>query len=218
MPRADIDALSITEKTDLPYKSERDGLMHACGHDAHAAMLLGAARILNDGKDGLAGRVRLLFQPAEESATGARQMIAQGALEGVDAGFGIHVFSMLPTGVLCFKAGPIMPASGIFRIRINGSVSHGAMPEEGRDATVCAAALVMSIQAIVSRETAALAPLVVTVGQLHSGTGFNIVSGEACLDGTVRYFDPELRDKFPQPSSALPKDRRSLPLRGRRGV
>jgi amidohydrolase len=196
MLRADIDALSITEKTDVPFQSERDGLMHACGHDAHASMLLGAARILNDNKAGLAGRVRLLFQPAEETATGAKRMIAQGALEGVDAGFGIHVFSMIPSGAICVKAGPVMPAAGIFKIKISGSVSHGAMPEEGRDATVCASALVMNIQAIVSRETAALTPLVVTVGQLHSGTRFNIVSGEAYLDGTVRYFDPELQDKI----------------------
>ena len=198
MLRADIDALSITEKTDFPFKSERDGLMHACGHDAHAAMLLGAARILNGNKAGLAGRVRLLFQPAEETATGAKAMIAQGALEGVDAGFGMHVFSMIPTGVLCLKAGPVMPAAGIFKIKINGSVSHGAAPEEGRDATVCASALVLSIQAIVSRETAALTPLVVTVGQLHSGTRFNITSGEAYLDGTVRFFDPGLREKVPE--------------------
>lgn len=197
MLRADIDALSITEKTDLPFKSERDGLMHACGHDTHAAMLLGAAKILNDNKADLSGKVRLLFQPAEEIAKGAKAMIEQGALNGVDAGFGMHVFSMLPVGMICLKAGPIMPAAGLFRIKVKGHVSHGAMPETGKDATVCASAIVLNLQSIVSRETAALTPLVVTVGQIHSGTRFNIVSGEAYLDGTVRFFDPELREKVP---------------------
>jgi len=198
MLRADIDALSITEKTDFPYKSERDGLMHACGHDTHAAMLLGAAKILNDNKAGLAGHVRLLFQPAEEVAKGAKLMVDQGALEGVDAGFGMHIFSMIPAGVLCLKSGPVMPAGSIYKITIKGHVSHGAMPEAGKDATVCAAALIMGMQSIVSRETAALNPLVVTVGQVHSGSRFNIVSGEAWMDGTARFFDPELREKVPE--------------------
>ena len=195
--RADIDALSITETADVPFKSQNEGVMHACGHDTHAAMLLGAAMILNKIKDQLKGTVKLLFQPAEEVATGAKLAIAQGALEGVDMIFGIHIAGQVPAGVVAICPGSSCSAADIFKIKIIGSAGHGAQPEATRDATVAAAALVMNLQTIVSRELPPTQPVVVTVGKLVSGSRFNIVSGEAYMEGTCRSFDPELHHKLP---------------------
>ena len=195
--RADIDALSITETADVPFKSQNEGFMHACGHDTHAAMLLGAAMVLNKIKDQLKGTVKLLFQPAEEVATGAKLAIAQGALEGVDMIFGIHIAGQVPAGVVAICPGVSCSAADIFKIKIIGSAGHGAQPEATRDATVAAAALVMSLQTIVSRELPPTQPVVVTVGKLVSGSRFNIVSGEAYMEGTCRSFDPELHHKLP---------------------
>ncbi len=195
--RADIDALSITETADVPFKSQNEGFMHACGHDTHAAMLLGAAMILNKIKDQLKGTVKLLFQPAEEVATGAKLVIAQGALEGVDMIFGIHIAGQVPAGVVAICPGSSCSAADIFKIKIIGSAGHGAQPEATRDATVAAAALVMNLQTIVSRELPPTQPVVVTVGKLVSGSRFNIVSGEAYMEGTCRSFDPELHHKLP---------------------
>ena len=195
--RADIDALSITETADVPFKSQNEGFMHACGHDTHAAMLLGAAMILNKIKDQLKGTVKLLFQPAEEVATGAKLAIAQGALEGVDMIFGIHIAGQVPAGVVAICPGSSCSAADIFKIKIIGSAGHGAQPEATRDATVAAAALVMNLQTIVSRELPPTQPVVVTVGKLVSGSRFNIVSGEAYMEGTCRSFDPELHHKLP---------------------
>ena len=195
--RADIDALSITETADVPFKSQNEGFMHACGHDTHAAMLLGAAMILNKIKDQLKGTVKLLVQPAEEVATGAKLAIAQGALEGVDMIFGIHIAGQVPAGVVAICPGSSCSAADIFKIKIIGSAGHGAQPEATRDATVAAAALVMNLQTIVSRELPPTQPVVVTVGKLVSGSRFNIVSGEAYMEGTCRSFDPELHHKLP---------------------
>lgn len=195
--RADIDALSITETADVPFKSQNEGFMHACGHDTHAAMLLGAAMILNKIKAQLKGTVKLLFQPAEEVATGAKLAIAQGALEGVDMIFGIHIAGQVPAGVVAICPGSSCSAADIFKIKIIGSAGHGAQPEATRDATVAAAALVMNLQTIVSRELPPTQPVVVTVGKLVSGSRFNIVSGEAYMEGTCRSFDPELHHKLP---------------------
>lgn len=195
--RADIDALSITETADVPFKSQNEGFMHACGHDTHAAMLLGAAMVLNKIKDQLKGTVKLLFQPAEEVAAGAKLAIAQGALEGVDMIFGIHIAGQVPAGVVAICPGSSCSAADIFKIKIIGSAGHGAQPEATRDATVAAAALVMNLQTIVSRELPPTQPVVVTVGKLVSGSRFNIVSGEAYMEGTCRSFDPELHHKLP---------------------
>lgn len=195
--RADIDALSITETADVPFKSQNEGFMHACGHDTHAAMLLGAAMILNKIKAQLKGTVKLLFQPAEEVATGAKLAIDQGALEGVDMIFGIHIAGQVPAGVVAICPGSSCSAADIFKIKIIGSAGHGAQPEATRDATVAAAALVMNLQTIVSRELPPTQPVVVTVGKLVSGSRFNIVSGEAYMEGTCRSFDPELHHKLP---------------------
>ncbi len=195
--RADIDALSITEKTGLEFASQNEGFMHACGHDTHASMLLGAAMVLNRVKDELCGTVKLLFQPAEEVAMGAKKVIEQGALEGVDYIFGIHIAAMMPVGAVGMRKGASAASADIFRIKVTGKAAHGAMPHTGCDATVAAAAIVMNLQTIVSRENAPEKPLVVTVGKLESGTRFNIVSGEANMEGTIRCYDYDLHHSLP---------------------
>ena len=196
--RADIDALTTTEKTGLPYASENEGYMHACGHDTHAAMLLGAAKILSSVKEELCGTVKLIFQPAEELASGAKHIVAQGALDGVDAAFGQHIFSKIPAGTLSLSEGALLPAADYFKLTVTGKSSHGAEPNEGCDATVAAAAIVMALQTISSREFSPLDPVVVTVGTLNSGARFNIISGEAVLEGTVRLFNKELHTHIPE--------------------
>ena len=195
--RADIDALAQNEKTDLPFKSEVDGMMHACGHDTHAAQLLGAAKILNGMKDELCGNVRLVFQPGEEVAQGARAVIAQGGLDGVDAIFGIHIGGGSPKGVVGWCPGGSASAADMFRIVVKGESGHGSQPENTIDATVCAAAIVMNLQTMVSRELPPTKPVVVTVGKLVSGTRFNIISGEAILEGTCRSYDYDLHHALP---------------------
>ena len=196
--RADIDALSTTEKTGLPYASQNEGYMHACGHDTHTAMLLGAAKILSSVKDELSGTVKLIFQPAEELASGAKHIVAQGVLDGVDAAFGQHIFSKIPAGTLSLSEGALLPAADYFKLTVTGKSSHGAEPNEGCDATVAAAAIVMALQTISSREFSPLDPVVVTVGTLNSGARFNIISGEAVLEGTVRLFNKELHPRIPE--------------------
>lgn len=195
--RADIDALCVTEKTDVPFKSENVGFMHACGHDTHTSMLLGAAKILSGMKDQLNGTVRFIFQPGEEVARGAKTVIKQGGLEGVDMIFGMHIFSQLPAGSVWLREGASMAAADIFKIKVTGKSSHGSMPEAGMDATLAAAAIVMNLQSIVSREVAPMMPCVVTVGKLNSGSRFNIVSGEAKMEGTCRCFDVKLHHSLP---------------------
>ncbi len=195
--RADIDALSIQEKTDCEFKSINDGMMHACGHDTHASMLLGAVTVINQLKDQISGNVRFIFQPAEEVAKGAKLAVAQGAIEGADAIFGIHVSVMTPVGRLQSCPGPICAATDIYKVTIKGKACHGAAPHTGMDATVCGAAMVMNLQTMVSREFSPMEPLVVTVGSFHSGSRFNIVSGEAVLEGTIRSFNPELHAQIP---------------------
>lgn len=195
--RADIDALNIHEINDLPFKSEREGYMHGCGHDTHTAMLLGAAKILNEIKGELKGTVRLLFQPAEEPGHGAKAMVAQGAMEGVDACFGEHIYGILPTGTVTTTAGTMVPSVGVFKIKVHGVSCHGAMPHLGVDATVCGCAMVMNLQTIASREINPLTPIVVTVGSFHSGSRYNVCSGEVEMEGTVRLFDEKLHQEIP---------------------
>lgn len=154
--RGDIDALSITEKTDVPFKSQNPGFMHACGHDSHASMLLGAAQVLNEVKDELYGTVKLIFQPAEEIAQGAKAVIKQGALDGVDAMFGIHIAAQKDVGAVYMRPGASAAAADTFTIKVIGRAGHGATPEACADATVCASAIVMNLQSIVSRETSLL--------------------------------------------------------------
>ena len=204
--RADIDALSVKENTGLEYASENEGFMHACGHDTHTAMLLGAAKVLSSLKDELCGTVKLMFQPAEELGSGAKTIIAQGALEGVDAAFGMHIFSQAPAGTVCMTPGVILPAADSYKLCVEGVTCHGAEPNRGVDATVAAAAIVMNLQTISSREFSPLEPVVVTVGTLHSGSRFNVVSNHAEMEGTVRLFDEELHKQIPGMMERIAKD------------
>ncbi len=191
--RADIDALPVTEVSDVPYRSQNPGVMHACGHDAHAAMLLGAARILNGLKDQFSGKVLLVFQPAEEIGKGAQALISAGGwLEEVDSFFGAHIWSNMPSGTVSVEVGPRMAATDRFSIEIKGKSGHGSMPDQGIDAVLTAAAVIMNLQTLVSRETSPLDPLVVSVGKIESGTAWNILSGSARLEGTCRCFSKEI--------------------------
>lgn len=204
--RADIDALSVEEKSGVDFASENPGVMHACGHDTHAAMLLGAAMVLNQVKDELCGTVKLLFQPAEEVALGAKRVIGQGVLDGADMIFGQHIFAQMPVGTVALRNGASASAADIFRVKVTGKSCHGAMPESGVDATVAAAAIVLNLQSIVSRELSPMLPVVVTVGKLVSGSRFNVVSGEANMEGTVRCFDPDVHHRLPEIVSRVVKD------------
>ena len=195
--RADMDALTIQEETGLPFASEAEGLMHACGHDLHMAGLLGAAKLLWQERQSLGGNVRLIFQPGEEVGKGAKAVIEQGGMEGVDMVFGMHNMPSLPAGTVAGSVGPVFSAADYFKITIQGKAGHGATPEDAIDATVAASTLVMNLQPLVSREISSLESLVITVGQLHSGTRFNIISGEAVLEGTVRSFDPTIHHMVP---------------------
>lgn len=203
--RADMDALEVSEKNDKPYKSKNEGLMHACGHDGHTAMLLGVAKILSEIKSELPGTVKLIFQPAEEVAQGALRMIDDGAMDGVDNIFGMHLWSGLPTGKVSVEAGPRMAAVDVFDITVQGKGGHGSAPHEGVDAVVVASNIVMALQTIVSREFTPLEPLVVTVGKLVAGTRFNVLASEAKLEGTNRYFNPKIKDVLPQAIERIAK-------------
>ena len=191
--RGDMDGLAVQEETGAEYASQNPGVMHACGHDCHTAMMLTAAQILKDLKDELCGTVVLAYQPAEEVAVGARDMIADGALEGVDACFGIHVWADVESGRVSLEAGPRMAAADQFMIRVKGKGSHGAAPHQGLDAAVAVAAMVGNLQTIVSREIDPAQPAVVTVGRLEAGTRWNVVAEYGSVEGTARCFDPGVR-------------------------
>ena len=189
--RADMDALSVQELNEDSYKSTVDGMMHACGHDGHTATLLGAAKVLLECRDQIKGCVRLLFQPAEEVATGAKDMIEAGCLDGVDATMGIHLWSEIPSGTISVDAGARMAAANWFKYRIKGKPGHGALPHQGIDAGLAASAAALNLQSVVSREFPASEPIVVTIGHIESGTRFNVIAADALLEGTVRCFNSE---------------------------
>lgn len=193
--RADMDALSVEElNTDLPYASKTTGKMHACGHDSHTAMLLIAAKALNDMKEELHGNVRLIFQPAEEVATGALEMVKQGAVEGVDNVFGMHIWSQMPTNKVSCNPGPSFASADIFTVKFKGRGGHGAIPQDCIDAAIVASSFVMNVQSVVSRTIDPQKPAVLTVGKMTVGTRFNVIAENAVIEGTVRCFDPEVRD------------------------
>ncbi len=194
--RADIDALEVSEKTDLPFASKNEGIMHACGHDAHTAMLLTAMKTLHEIKDELEGTVRFIFQPAEEGPGGARLIIKEGVLEGVDNIFGEHIWMEGPTGTISAEPGPRFAATDVIYVTFKGKSGHGAQPQQTIDATVMAASFVMNVQTLVSRGTDPQHAAVCTVGKLVSGTRFNVISGEAKLDATIRTFYDEDRDRM----------------------
>ncbi|HVJ49934.1 M20 family metallopeptidase [Desulfitobacterium sp.] len=195
--RADIDGLPVTEQNEVEFRSKNQGLMHACGHDCHMAMLLGAGKLLSEMKNQLQGTVKLLFQPAEEVASGAKKMIAAGVLEGVDGVFGEHVWSDLETGQVCVQEGPRMASADFFTIRVQGKGGHGSAPQQGVDAVLVSSAIVMNLQSIVSREVSPLETVVVSIGSLNAGSGNNVLASEGILKGTTRTFNPEIRKKLP---------------------
>jgi amidohydrolase len=195
--RADMDALPITEETDLPFASEVEGKMHACGHDGHTSMLVGAAYALSGMRDRLNGTVKFFFQPAEEGGGGGRVMVEEGAADGLDSIFALHLWPGLPFGTVATKAGAIMAAADAFEMEVRGTGGHGAMPHLSADAVVIAAHVVTALQTVVSREVDPVEPAVLTVGEIGAGTAFNIIPEKARLGGTVRTLNEGLRKKMP---------------------
>ena len=191
--RADMDALPIKETSNISYKSKNEGIMHACGHDGHMAMLLGTARILALKKTKLKGKVKFIFQPAEEGLGGAEYMIKDNVLDGVDAIYGAHLWNYQPTGTIGVKSGPVMAAADLFEIIIKGRGGHGATPHGTVDAILVASHIVQSLQSIVSRNTNPLESTVVTVGKINGGYNFNVISDKVILKGTTRAYSEENR-------------------------
>ncbi|WP_044748524.1 M20 metallopeptidase family protein [Bacillus alveayuensis] len=197
--RADMDAVPIQEETDLPYASKHSGVMHACGHDGHMASLMGAIKILSSMKDKIKGTIRFIFQPAEEvTPGGAKGLIEEGVLRGVDAIYGVHLWSEYAIGTFYTTFGPMMAASDKFKIIIHGKGGHGAMPHKTIDPILIASHVVMATQHVISRYIDPIESGVISFGKLHSGTAFNVIADKAELEGTVRSFSPEVRDFLQQ--------------------
>jgi len=195
--RADMDALPIQEATGLPFASQHEGKMHACGHDAHAAMLLGAIRVLLDNRAQLRGRVRFLFQADEEAVSGAKFAVKEGAMEGVDAAFGCHIGNLLgpdiPSGTLAVKLGNAMASADYLFLTVRGKGCHGSTPEKGVDPITIASHIVINLQEILAREIPASQTAALTMGRIRGGDVFNIIPEQVELDGTLRTYSPELR-------------------------
>lgn len=198
--RADMDALPIEELNEVPYRSQHDGVMHACGHDGHTAIALGTAYYLHQHQDTFGGTVKIIFQPAEEGPGGAKPMIEAGVLKNpdVDAIIGLHLWNNLPLGMVGVRAGALMAAVELFRCTVLGKGGHGAMPHQTIDSIVVAAQIINSLQTIVARNVNPIDSAVVTVGELHAGTAENVIADTAWMRGTVRYFNPELKGLFQQ--------------------
>jgi|TARA_B110000438_G_scaffold248096_1_gene250632 amidohydrolase len=192
--RADMDALPIQETSGLDFMSKNDGVMHACGHDGHMAMLLGAAKALTQTRNNLKGTIRFIFQPAEEGLGGAKYMIEDGCLKDVSEIYGIHVWNYQPIGEVGVKDGPVMAAADMFDITIKGIGGHGAAPQGTVDTIVVASSLIQAFQTIISRNTNPLESSVITIGKINGGHNFNIIADEVNLSGTARAYTEENRN------------------------
>ena len=195
--RGDMDALPIEEESDVPYRSTVPGAMHACGHDGHTANLLGVAMVLREIRDALPGRVKLIFQPAEETVRGADALVAAGVVDDVDAIVMLHGWPTLPPGRIGVRGGPAMASSDHFTLEITGKGGHAAYPHDTVDPILVGAQIVNALQTVVAREVSPLAPAVVSVTTFHAGTASNIIAPTADLSGTVRALDPGLREALP---------------------
>ena len=195
--RVDMDALPVEERSGLPFASRHQGVMHACGHDIHTTVGLGVARLLAPLADRLSARVRLLFQPAEETAQGAAWMLADGAMDGVEALFGVHVFPSLPVGSIGVRSGSLTAAAGELEVEVLGEGGHGARPHQSTDAIWIAARVVSGLQEAISRRLDALNPVVVSFGRIEGGKAFNVIADHVRLLGTVRCLDLELHAELP---------------------
>lgn len=193
--RSDIDALPIQETNPVNYRSQTDGIMHACGHDAHIACLLGAAQLLAAHRGDFGGEVRLIFQPAEEIGAGAKQFISVNALEGVDRVFGLHTAYDLPAGTVGLKPGLNNAAVDHFKITVHGKAAHVSTPQKGVDALYIASQTVVSLQALVTRRISPLEPVIIGVGKLNAGTTYNALAERAELEGTTRTTSLEMREQ-----------------------
>ncbi|OWR28899.1 peptidase M20 [Saccharibacillus sp. O23] len=202
--RADFDALPIQDEKDVPYRSTVPGVMHACGHDGHTAALLAVAKILSEHREELSGSVVLLHQHAEEAPPGgAKSMIEDGCLEGVDEVYGIHLASLQPYGTIGYKHGYLTASADLFEVLIQGKGGHGASPHQTIDAVALGAQLITELQMLVSRRVDPLHPAVLTVGSFHAGSAHNVIADQAKMTGTVRTFQEDARDRIESGIRAL---------------
>jgi amidohydrolase len=196
--RADIDALPLIEKTELSYASKRRGTMHACGHDGHTAMLLGAALLLNRMRDELNGSIRFVFQPGEEIVAAGKQLVARGAIQNPrpDAVFALHAWAGMPLGAVASKPGALLAASDFFTIEVKGKGAHGSRPEDSIDPILTASRVVEALHSVVSREVSSMEAAVLSVCRITGGTNGNVIPDSVELEGTTRYLKPELKKKM----------------------